>query len=324
MKTWVKVVVTIVGMLVLLLAIGPLLVPIPPLEDTVPPQALADPDSQFVEVQGVTLHVKAEGEGEPALVLLHGFGASTYSWREVITPLAEDARVVAFDRPAFGLTERPLPGEPSWPGYNPYTDDAQVGVTVGLMDALGMEQAVLIGNSAGGTVAAETALAYPDRVRALVLVDAAIFTGGGSPAWVRPLLNTPQMRRIGPLIARGIRSWGRDFGRSAWHDPSKIPPDYWEHYERPLQAQHWDRALWQLTLSSRPSTVPDRLSELTMPVLVITGADDQIVPAAQSVQLAESLPNAELVVIPNCGHVPQEECPDAWLAAVEAFLSTLP
>jgi pimeloyl-ACP methyl ester carboxylesterase len=324
MKTWVKVVVTIVGVLVLLLAIGPLVVPIPPLEGTVPPQTLADPDSQFVEVQGVTLHVKAEGEGEPPLVLLHGFGASTYSWREVMAPLAEDARVVAFDRPAFGLTERPLPGEPSWPGYNPYTDDAQMDVTVGLMDALGMEQAVLIGNSAGGTVAAETALAYPDRVRALVLVDAAIFTGGGSPAWVRPLLNTPQMRRIGPLIARGIRSWGRDFGRSAWHDPSKIPPDYWEHYERPLQAQHWDRALWQLTLSSRPSTVPDRLSELTMPVLVITGDDDQIVPTAQSVRLAESLPNAELVVIPDCGHVPQEECPDAWLAAVEAFLSTLP
>ncbi len=324
MKTWVKIVVTIVVALVLLLAIGPFLVPIPSLEDTVPPQTLADPDSRFVKVEGVTLHVKTEGEGTPPLVLLHGFGASIYSWREVMSSLAEDARVVAFDRPAFGLTERPLPDEPAWPGYNPYTDEAQVELTVGLMDELGISKAVLVGNSAGGTVAAETALAYPDRVRALVLVDAAIFTGGGSPAWIRPLFNTPQMRRLGPLLARSIQSWGRDFGRSAWHDPSKIPPDYWEHYERPLQVEHWDRALWQLTRSSRPSAVSDRLSELTMPVLVITGDDDQIVPMEQSVRLAESLPNAELVVIPQCGHVPQEECPDAWLAAVEGFLVDLP
>jgi pimeloyl-ACP methyl ester carboxylesterase len=324
MKKWVKVIVTIGVVLLLLLAIGPFLVPIPPLEDTVPPQALADPDSQFVEVEGVTLHTKMDGEGTPALVLLHGFGASIYSWREVMEPLAEDAQVVAFDRPAFGLTERPLPGDSSWPGYNPYTGEAQVDLTVGLMDALGIPDAVLVGNSAGGTVAAETALAYPDRVRALILVDAAIYTGGGSPAWVRPLLNTPQMGRLGPLLARGIQSWGRDFGRSAWHDPSKIPSDYWEHYERPLQAQHWDRGLWQLTRSSRPSTVPDRLDDLTMPVLVITGDDDRIVPTEQSVQLAAALPNAELVVIPACGHVPQEECPAPWLAAVETFLNSLP
>jgi pimeloyl-ACP methyl ester carboxylesterase len=323
-KPWVKGVVIVGGVLLLLLAVGPFLVPVPPLEDTVPPQELADPDSQFVEVDGVTLHVKTEGTGRLALVLLHGFGASTYSWREVMDPLAENARVVAFDRPAFGLTERPLPDRPSWPGYNPYTDEAQVRLTVGLMDELGISQAVLVGNSAGGTVAAETALAHPDRVRALVLVDAAIYTGGGSPSWIRPLFNTPQMRRIGPLIARGIRSWGRDFGRSAWHDPSRIPEDYWEHYERPLRAQHWDRALWQLARSSRPSTVTDRLSELTVPTLVITGDDDQIVPMEQSVRLADELPNAELVVIPRCGHIPQEECPGPWLEAVEGFLAGVP
>ena len=324
MKTWVKVVAVLGGVLLLLVAIGPFLVPVPPLEGTVPPQELADPDSQFVDVEGVTLHMKAMGEGTPAIMLLHGFGASVYSWREVMNPLAEDGRVVAFDRPAFGLTERPLPDEPSWPGYNPYTGEAQVRMTVGLMDQLDIAQAVLVGNSAGGTVAAQTALAYPDRVRALILVDAAIYTGGGSPSWVRPLLNTPQMRRLGPLIARGIRSWGRDFGRSAWHDPGRIPSDYWEHYERPLQAEHWDRALWLLTRSSRPSGVADRLSELTMPTLVITGDDDQIVPTAQSVRLAEELPNAELVVIAECGHVPQEECPGPWLEAVAAFLAALP
>ncbi len=319
MKRIGKMVRIIIGVLLIALFIGPFLAPVPPLEDTVPPQELADPYSRFVEVNGVTLHYKTQGEGEPAMVLLHGFGASTYSWHAVMEPLAEARRVVAFDRPAFGLTERPLPNRDTWPGYNPYEIDAQVALTIGLMDALNLDEAVLVGNSAGGSVAMATALAHPERVTALILVDPAIYTGGGSPAFIRPLLNTPQMRHLGPLIARRIRDWGRDFGRSAWHDPAKMPADYWENYERPLQAQNWDRALWELTRASGRPDFEARFAELTMPILVITGDDDRIVPTEDSIRLAGELPGAELAVIPECGHVPHEECPSTFLAAVASF-----
>jgi pimeloyl-ACP methyl ester carboxylesterase len=306
--------------LLLIVTVGPFLVPVPPLDDTVPPEALADPDSRFVEVAGIRVHYKLQGEGSPAMVLLHGFGASTFSWREVMDPLAEDGTVVAFDRPAFGLTERPMRNTEDWPGYNPYSPEAQVRLVVELMDALDIPSAVLIGNSAGGTVAALTALTYPERVDALVLVDAAIYTGGGTPRWIRPLLNTPQMRHLGPLIARRIRDWGRDFGRSAWHDPDEIPPEFWEGYLTPLRAENWDRALWELTSASRSSDLSEHLDDLTLPVLVITGDDDRIVPTEQSIRLAEELPNAQLVVLEACGHIPQEECPGPWLDAVELFL----
>jgi pimeloyl-ACP methyl ester carboxylesterase len=217
----------LVGVFVLLLVV-PFLVPVPALTDTLPPEALADPDSRFVEVDGVRIHYKQMGEGAPVSILLHGFGASTFSWREVMAPLAETGTVIAFDRPAFGLTQRPMRNTPDWPGYNPYSYDAQPRLTVGLMDALGVESATLVGNSAGGTVSALTALAYPERVDALILVDAAVYVGGGTPALVRPLLQFPQMDRLGPLIARGILDWGIDFGRSAWHDPERIPPEFWE------------------------------------------------------------------------------------------------
>lgn len=307
--------------ILLVLLVGPFLVPVPPLEDTLPVRELADPDSRFLEIQGFAVHYKETGEGSPALVLLHGFASSSYSWREVMAPLAGPRagvtrRVVAFDRPAFGLTERPL----VWQGPNPYSAAGQVELTVELMDRLGIQEAVLVGNSAGGTIAARTALEHPERVRALVLVDPAIYQGGGTTAWVRPLFQTPQADRLGPLFVRRIQDWGLDFARSAWHDPSQITEEVWEGYTRPLQAENWDRGLWESFKSGRAASVADRLGELTLPVLVITGDDDRIVPAEESVRLAGELPNVELVVIERCGHVPHEECPQAFLQAVEGFL----
>jgi pimeloyl-ACP methyl ester carboxylesterase len=308
--------------LILLLAIlfvGPFLIPVPPLEGTLPPRQLADADSRFLEIEGIQVHYKTAGKGQPVFVLLHGFAASLFSWREVIGPLAEIGTVIAFDRPAFGLTERPIPGE--WSGQNPYSPAAQVDLLFGLMDALDVEQAILVGNSAGGTLALLAALKSPERVQALVLVDAAVYAGGGAPALVRPLLGTPQMDHLGPLIARRISDWGEDFARSAWHDPQKISPEIWEGYLKPLRAENWDRALWELTKASQSSDLPQQLDAIRIPTLVITGDDDRIVPTEQSIRLASELPGAELVVIPACGHVPHEECPQAFLEAVSDFIS---
>ncbi|MCS7282635.1 MAG: alpha/beta hydrolase [Anaerolineae bacterium] len=319
MKLWLRIPLVVLGLLLLLLLVGPFLVPVPPLEGTVPPEQLADPDSRFIEVNGLTVHYKMAGSGRPAFLLLHGFAASTFSWREVMEPMAEWGTVVAFDRPGFGLTERPM----EWEGPSPYGPEAQAALTVGLMDALGIERAVLVGNSAGGALALLVALTYPERVEALVLVSPAVYVGGGAPGWVRPLLNTPQMRRLGPLLARSIRDWGVDFGRSAWHDPSKLTPEIWEGYSKPLRAENWDRALWEVTRASRPLGLEKRLGEVRVPVLVVTGDDDRIVPTQQSVRLAGEIPGAQLVVVPECGHVPQEECPGPFLEAVEAFLRNI-
>jgi pimeloyl-ACP methyl ester carboxylesterase len=310
----------VVAVVVLLILIVPLLIPVPPLENTVPPRELADADSRFIEVSGLDVHTKMTGAGEPTFLLLHGFGASTFSWREVMEPLGDMGTVIAYDRPAFGLTERPL----TWDeGENPYTPEAQVELVVGLMNALEVEQAILVGNSAGGTVAAATALAHPERVQALVLVDAAIYTGGGAPAFVQPLLQLPQFDTIGPLLARRIQAQGDAFLRRAWHDPSKITPEMIEGYWKPLRAQHWDKALWELTKASRASDLEERLDELTMPTLVITGDDDRVVPTEESIRLAEALPNARLDVISDCGHLPQEECPEAFMEAVTTFTTSL-
>lgn len=298
----------------------PLLIPIPALADTVPPESLADDDSLFIDVNGLNVHYKIIGSGEPTFILLHGFGASLFSWHAVMPELAKYGTVVAYDRPAFGLTERPL----EWAeGENPYSPQAQIEIVIGLMDALGIERAILIGNSAGGKVAFETALKYPARIQALVAVDAAVYAGGGAPPFIRPLLNTPQMNHLGALIARQIQKNGDDFIRSAWHDPSKITQETWDGYRKPLRTENWDKALWAMTTASAASDLAERLDELTLPVLVMTGDDDRIVPTEQSLRLAEELPNATLNVVAACGHLPHEEAPAAFMEALLEFLADL-
>jgi pimeloyl-ACP methyl ester carboxylesterase len=316
-----RVVVIAAGFFLAVLLIGPFLIPVAPLENIAPPERLADPDSRFLEVNGLRVHYKSAGSGEPFLILLHGFGASVFSWRKVMEPLGRSGTVIAFDRPAFGLTERPLTWED---GVNPYTPEAQVALLVGLMDALDVDRAILVGNSAGGTVAVNAALTHSERFDALVLVDAAIYEGGGAPSWIRPLLRTPQVDRLGPLLARQIEVRGDAFLEAAWHDPSKIRPADWAGYRRPLQVENWDRALWELTKASSEPDLVDRIGTITLPSLVISGDDDRVVPLESSVRLAKQLPNAELVVIPDCGHVPHEECPGPFLGAAEAFLEDLP
>lgn len=326
MTRWMRVLLGILGAGAAVALIGPFLVPVPPLRDTAPPDQLADPDSRFATIEaggvgsdGIRIHYKLAGSGAPAMILLHGFGASTFSWREVVAPLAELGTVVAYDRPAFGLTERPLPGD--WTGDSPYGPEAQVEQLIGLMDLLKLREAILIGNSAGGTVAVQAALRYPDRVTALVLVDPAIYTSGGAPSWIGPLLRTPQLRRIGPLLVRRIGSQGMQILEQAWHDPGKITAEVRAGYRLPLQAENWDRGLWELTAAGRDLNLAAQLKDVHHPVLVITGDDDRIVPTADSIRLAGELPNAGLVVIPACGHVPHEECPAPFLAAAAQFIS---
>lgn len=305
-----------------LVLVGPLAVPVGPQAEALPSSALADPDSRFVTLNAVRVHYKEQGAGRVTLIFIHGLGASTFTWAQVLPALAPTARVLAFDRPGFGLTSRPLPGE--WIGLNPYSPEGQVELTLDLMDELGVEQAVLVGNSAGGTLAAQVALAAPQRVQALVLVSAAIYQGGGTPEMLAPVLSSPQAQHLGPLVGRAFISNLPQFLTSFWADPSRLTPEIVAGYQKPFRAERAEAGFWQVVAASRATNLAPRLAGLTMPTLVVTGAQDTTVPVAQSEQLARDLPNAQLVMLPNCGHLPQEECPAALAEALVAFVRAVP
>jgi len=323
-----------------LAAIVPLLLPIPDLKGSQSAASIAaeDPGSgRFVDLGGLSIYVEerappvaadaqAEGGRRPPLLLLHGFFfTSTHTWKRVLDPLAVGGRVIAFDRPAFGLSARPLPalGDDEFAdGDDPYSPEAQVAQTLALMDTLGIDGAILIGSSTGGVLALRVALTRPDRVRALVLI-APVLASGGAPGWLRALLDTPQLRRIGPLLTRSVRDRVDEFIGDAWHDPSLVDGAIRDGYSRGLRVDDWDRGLWRHTLAYRSADeLLPRLGELQLPVLVITGDDDRVVDPAESERLVGALvrADAELVTIGECGHLPQEECPAQTLAAIEGFV----
>jgi pimeloyl-ACP methyl ester carboxylesterase len=332
----IKVFVSIFLALLVLLLLGPLLLPVPPLEGTAAPSALAGESSSFLESDGVRLHylvtadqstgeasgAGAQPTGAPqAFLLLHGYPGNAAGWRALLPELALYGRAVAFDRPGFGLSERPLPG--SWRrGENPYLPDAQVSQALAILDSLGIEQAVWIGSSSGAIVALEAALAHPERVSSLVLVGAPVYAGRAPPAWLRPLLRTPQMNRLGPLLMRQLGSTpGMNLFASQWADPDRIEQSDIDAYRRTFSVDDWDRGLWEVTKASRVSEVADRLAEVRAPVLVVSGAQDPIVAPAESERLARELPEATFALMDGCGHLPHVECPAAFAELLSDWLA---
>lgn len=299
----------------------PLLWPIPPLAGVAPARDVAGPEASWIDAGALDLHARIAApttatDGGPGVAFLHGFGSNLESFALLQSAMAERVATVAWDRPAFGLTERVV----AWSDENPYGPDAQVQHVELALDAAGIGHAVLVGHSAGGAIALRAALAYPDRIVGLVLIAPAVYRGGGAPAWSRWALHTPQLDRIGPLLMRQLGGEpGENLLRSAYADPERLRPEVLAAYRQATRVEAWDRALWELVKASREPDLVSRLDEIDLPVLVVGGSEDSIVPIEQTRRLAEALPNAGLLELPSCGHVPQEECPEPMLEAITSW-----
>jgi|TARA_Y100000814_G_scaffold270541_1_gene226696 pimeloyl-ACP methyl ester carboxylesterase len=310
--------------LTLTVVIGPFLIPAPDLEGTVPAAQLADEESQFIELAGLTVHYKTSsrqsvGQG-PIFLFLHGFASTLYSWHEVMDALGQTGWSISLDRPAFGLTERPKGG--TWKNSNVYSPRGQVELSVHLLDALGVDSAVIVGHSSGGALATKFALDYPDRIDGLILVGPAIIREGGAPLWTRPLLFTPQLNRVGPLLMRQLSGTaGSTFVQSAWSNPSLIDDDTIEAYQKGIKVNNWDRALWEFTRTNQRLNLFDNLDEIKIPTLVIAGSDDKIVSIEDSEQVAQAIPGSTFEILIGCGHIPQEECPNSFIKVVQEWLT---
>lgn len=323
MKKMMRILAIVLAVLLAVVLVVPFLVPYIPPRGVLPLTEAMKPDSKTVTINGVKIYYIESGDPNgPLILLLHGFGASTFSWREVMEPLAQYGHVVAYDRPAFGLTERPLPKDWDAKGFSPYSEEANIGYVTGLLDHFGADRAILVGNSAGGRVALATAAAHPERVQALVLVDAAV-PGMQWNFLERLVFLSPQMRSAGPYAVRGIAGSGESTIRLAWHDPSLVTDEVIAGYKLPLQVENWDRALWEFQRTGERPDLTPVLETMEIPALVLSGDDDRIIPVEQAIALDELLPNSQLVIFENCGHLPHEEKPAEFMQVVSAFLAGL-
>jgi pimeloyl-ACP methyl ester carboxylesterase len=274
---------------------------------------LARTDGRFVTVAGQRLFAITEGAGRD-VVLVHGNPASTYTWRKVIGPLATRYRVHAIDLPGYGFSDKPA-GER-------YATASLAADVVGYLDAIGARRVVLVGNSMGGHVASEVAIRYPDRVAALVLVDASgLPYGSGYPLTMR-MLGWPV---VGPLL-RSLPARGRvrDGLRRAVYDPAQITEADVDAYYLPLRSAGGTNAFVARMGQRVTEARAPRVRTIRAPTLVVTGEADHVVPPSVAGRYHELIDGSELLVMPQTGHLPQEERPDELVAAVTRWIDAHP
>jgi pimeloyl-ACP methyl ester carboxylesterase len=274
--------------------------------------------SNWVELAGHEVHYVTAGDPNSGrlIVLLHGFGASAFSYKQVLEPLSELGYVIAYDRAAFGFTERPTKWE-----LNPYGTPGQLQVLDELVEKFGKNKKVyLVGHSAGGSIAASYTIDNQDKLSGVVLFAPAVLTSGGAPSWLNWIFSIPQINHVGPKLVSTIATSGLNILYSSYYDESKVTQETLAGYTAPLKIVGWEKAFWEFNKAPRDTSVSDRLAEISIPTLVITGDTDRIVSPQDSEKVSQLISGSQLVVIPQTGHLPNEEKPTEFAKAITEFI----
>ena len=273
-----------------------------------------------VDGAGKRVSVLSTGQGSESVVLLHGLGSNKSSFFETVAALAPGHRVHALDLPGFGSSDKPLraPYDPQW-----FAE-----VVLGAMDSLGVERAHFVGNSMGGRVAIELGLRAPERTQSLSLLAPSL-------AWRRRRQLSPVVRLARPeLAAIPHFAPNRVVERQFWAmfaRPDRIHPEMAEMACGEF-VKGYKNASNRVALSSAARHIyleepfgPDgfwpRLGELRPPALFVWGDEDPLVPYAFARHVREALPDAEHLLLRECGHAPQVELPEETNSAVRRFIA---
>lgn len=273
----------------------------------------AAPPSAFIEVGGLNVHYRDEGpRNDPApIVLLHGTSSSLHTWDGWADALRGTRRVVRFDLPGFGLTGPNASAD--------YSDAAYVIFVLRMLDALKLPRVVLGGNSLGGAIAWQTAVAAPERVAQLILVDAGgyAFEATSVPIGFR-VARVPGLRSVMRYVLP--RSVVESSVRNVFGDPARVTPELVDRYVAMTLRAGNREALAQRMAQLNGGQNVGGLRTLTQRTLVMWGGRDRLIPPAHAQQFVRDISGSTLVMFDDLGHVPQEEDPQRTVLAVQRFL----
>lgn len=276
--------------------------------------------SQFVTLApGLTVHVRDHGPRDgPALVLIHGSNASLHTWEPWVDRLEDQYRIVTLDLPGHGLTGRHPGGV--------YDYGIFVDVVDQVMARLGVERAVIGGNSMGGGVSWHYALAHPDKVSGLILIDAAgapRLQSRDAPIGFR-LARMPVVKEVARFVTP--RSLFESSLKTSVFDTAFATPAmvdrYWELNRYPGNREATMRR-FAAAQNARTATA-EQLSRIKAPVLILWGQEDNLIPVASAHWFHKAMPGSKLLIYPRIGHIPMEETPDRSAADARRWLNALP
>ncbi len=306
----------LIGVLIFIAAIGfgATKAPDRPLETLV--ARWAPPPSQFIDLNGQVVHLRDVGprDDPQPVVLIHGTSASLHTWEGWVSALAKEHRVITFDLPGFGLTGPSAAGD--------YSDAAYLMFVGALLDRLKLARVTLGGNSLGGEIAWEFAASQPDRVGALILVDAGgyAFTPTSIPLGFR-IARIPVIGQISRFVLP--RSMVEKSVANVYGDPSKVTPELVDRYYEMTLREGNRAALLQRFAQLNAGEYTAQLAGLKVPTLILWGGQDRLIPPDNGDAFARDIKGSQLLRFPSLGHVPQEEDPAATVLPVQAFLKSL-
>jgi pimeloyl-ACP methyl ester carboxylesterase len=273
----------------------------------------AQPPSKFVDVTGMQVHVRDEGpRDDPSpIVLLHGTGSSLFAWDGWAEILKQKRRIIRYDLAGFGLTG------PTPDGI--YNIDRDVEMLIGLLDKLGVQKAVVGGNSLGGSISWRAALRYPDRFDKLILVDAG---GYPSQATSQPIgFRLASLPGISWIMQHTLPRILVEQGyRNVFGDPNKVTPEMIDRSVQLTQREGNRKALIARFQQRRRTAEFNNIPEIKIPTLIVWGGRDRLIPPDDAEHFHRDIAGSTLAIFDGLGHAPEEEDPALTVVAVEKFL----
>ena len=268
------------------------------------------PAERLIEVDGQQIYVESHGSG-PVVLMLHGFASSTYSFREIIPPLAKTHRVVAIDLNGFGFTERPEE-------LDRYEAASQVETIRRLLDILRIRRCDVIGHSYGGALAVLLAEMEPSRIRSLALISP--YTEFEKTPVILRSQAGRNLARGGTRLLVNNRTVSRLGLMRAFHQDRLVAPEVADEYRRRILIEGFDDMFdgYSLAMVDGPLKLP--LATTEQPVFIIAGRHDKLVSVESCQRTAEMLPNAMLRILEDSGHSAAEEQPKEVVRLIKEFL----